>query len=471
MPILPRERLSGVPRASRTIGFPFLLLAASFVAAATVRADDIRSAYSEAASRIIGEAFANTAAWQRLAVLTDEIGHRLSGSPELDRAIEWAVAEMNRDGLEGVRTEPVMVPKWVRGAESATIVRPGPHAIAMLGLGGSIATPPEGIEAEVLVVASFDDLDARRAEAPGRIVLFNTPFTTYPQSVDYRYWGAVRAGKYGAVAALIRSIGPRGFRTPHTGALRYASDAPMIPAAAVSVEDAERLQRLYDAGRRPVVRLKMEARTEADVPSANVIAELVGREKPDEIVLMGGHLDSWDVGTGASDDGGGCIAAWEALRILKRLGLRPRRTIRVVLFTNEENGTRGGLAYRDTHLATLRNHVLMIESDTGVFRPHGFGFTGTATSRATIARIARLLTGIGVDHVGSSGGGADIGPSVQAANLPAMSLEVDMSDYFLVHHTAADTIDHIDPLDLSRAVAALGVMAYVVADRPVRLGE
>jgi carboxypeptidase Q len=471
MPILPREGLSGVARASRTTGRLVILLAVSFATTATVRGDDIRSAYSEAASRIIGEAFANRAAWQRLAVLTDTIGHRLSGSPQLDQAIQWAVAEMTRDGLEGVRTEPVMVPRWVRGAESATIVRPGPHPIAMLGLGGSIATPPEGLEAEVLAVASFDELDARRAEAAGRIVLFNTPFTTYPQSVDYRYWGAVRAAKYGAAAALIRSIGPRGFRTPHTGALRYSSDVPMIPAAAVSVEDAERLQRLYDAGRRPVVRLMMEARSEPDVPSANVIAELVGRERPDEIVLMGGHLDSWDVGTGASDDGGGCIAVWEALRILKKLGLRPRRTIRVVLFTNEENGTRGGLAYRDAHLASLKNHVLMMESDTGVFRPHGFGFTGTATARATIARIARLLTGIGADHVGPSGGGADIGPSVQAANLPAMSLEVDMADYFLLHHTAADTIDHIDPVDLSRAVAALGVMAYVVADLPARLGE
>jgi carboxypeptidase Q len=437
----------------------------------SVRADDIRAEYTHATSRIIGEAFANKAAWQRLAVLTDTIGHRLSGSPQLDQAIQWAVAEMTRDGLERVRTEPVMVPRWVRGAESAEIVRPGPHPIAMLGLGGSIGTPREGIQAEVLPVSGFDDLDAHRAEAAGRIVLFNTPFTTYTQSVDYRYWGAVRAAKHGAVAALIRSIGPRGFRTPHTGALRYSSDVAPIPAAAISVEDAERLQRLYESGARPVVRLKMEARNEPDVMSANVIAELVGRELPHEVVVVAGHLDSWDVGTGASDDGGGCIAAWEAVRILKKLGLRPRRTIRVVLFTNEENGTRGGLAYRDKHLAALRDHVLMIESDTGVTRPHGFGFTGNATARATISRIARLLAGIGVDHVGPSGGGADIGPSVHAANVPSMSLEVDMANYFLLHHTAADTIDHIDPLDLSRAVAALGVMTYVVADLPVRLGE
>ena len=340
-----------------------------------LRAEDIATRYTEPASRIIGEALGTRAAWQRLSVLTDTIGHRLSGSPALDEAINWAIAEMKQDGLERVRTEPVMVPRWVRGAESAEIVRPGRHALVMLGLGGSIGTPREGIEAEVLMVSSFDDLEARRMDAPGRIVVFNAPFTNYPQTVEYRSWGAVRAARHGAVAALVRSIGPRGFRTPHTGSMRYASEAPQIPAAAITVEDAERLQRLYDGGHRPVVRLKMEARTEPDVPSANVIAELVGSEKPDEVVVMGGHLDSWDVGTGASDDGGGCVATWEALRILKKLNLRPRRTIRVVLWTNEENGTRGGLAYRDQHLHELKDHVVMIESDTGVFRPFGFGFT------------------------------------------------------------------------------------------------
>ena len=436
-----------------------------------LRAEDIAARYTEPASRIIGEALATRAAWNRLSVLTDTIGHRLSGSPELDEAINWAVAEMKQDGLERVRTEPVMVPRWVRGAESAEIVRPGRHALVMLGLGGSIGTPREGIQAEVLMVSSFDDLEARRGDAAGRIVVFNAPFTNYPHTVEYRSWGAVRAARHGAVAALVRSIGPRGFRTPHTGSMRYSNEAPQIPAAAITVEDAERLQRLYDGGHRPVVRLRMEARTEPDVPSANVVAELVGREKPDEVVVMGGHLDSWDVGTGASDDGGGCVATWEALRILKKLNLRPRRTIRVVLWTNEENGTRGGLAYRDQHLHELKDHVLMIESDTGLFRPFGFGFSGTSRARATVTEVARLLRGIGVDRIGPNGGGADIGPSVHAAGIPAMSLDVDTSEFFLIHHTAADTIDKIDPLDLSRAVASLAVMAYVIADLPTRLGE
>jgi carboxypeptidase Q len=201
------------------------------------------------------------------------------------------------------------------------------------------------------------------------------------------------------------------------------------------------------------------------------VAELRGRERPDEVVVVGGHIDSWDVGTGATDDGGGCIASWEAVRLLHALGLRPRRTLRVVLWTNEENGLRGATDYRDRHRAELRNHVLMLETDSGVFRPQGFGFTGSDAGRTTVRAIASLLSGIGADRIGATGGGADIGPSVQAANIPAMSLDVDGSRYFLVHHTPADTIDQIDPEDLARSVAAIAVMAYVVADLPQRLGQ
>jgi carboxypeptidase Q len=215
----------------------------------------------------------------------------------------------------------------------------------------------------------------------------------------------------------------------------------------------------------------MDAHFEGDVPSANVVAELVGHEKPDEIVVVGGHLDSWDVGTGATDDGGGCVVSWEVARILKKLGLRPRRTIRVVLFTNEENGTRGGTGYRDGYRESLERHVLMMESDSGVFTPYGFGFSGNDRARAQVTEIARLLKGIGADRIGPSGGGADIGPSVQAAGIPAMSLDVDQSLYFTIHHTPADTLDKISPTDISKCAAAMTVMAYVVADMPARLGH
>jgi carboxypeptidase Q len=428
-------------------------------------------AYRDPAARLIGEAVGSTFAWDRLSALTDGIGNRLSGSHSLDRAIQWAVAEMNKDGLENVHAERVTVPKWVRGSESAEIVEPARHSMVMLGLGDSVGTTGDGIQAEVLVVQTFDELDAKAASAHGKIVLFNVPFTNYGDTVRFRSGGPSRAARHGAVAMLIRSVGPAGLRTPHTGALQYASGTKKIPAAAISAEDADRLQRMADRGGRVVVRLKMDAHFDADVESANVVGEIRGRERPDEVVVVSGHLDSWDVGAGATDDGGGCVVTWEALRIMKKLNLRPRRTVRVVLWTNEENGGRGGLAYRDQHRAELARHVMMLESDGGVFRPLGFGFTGNDAARDTVKTIATLLSGIAADQISPGGGGADIGPSMQEAHIPGMSLEVDGSKYFLIHHTPADTIDKIDPAEMAKCAAAVAVMAYVVADLPRRLGE
>jgi carboxypeptidase Q len=263
-------------------------------------------------------------------------------------------------------------------------------------------------------------------------------------------------------------VGPAGLRTPHTGALQYADGQPQIPAAAVSAEDAARLQRMVDRGTPLRLKLMMEAHFLPDAESANVVGELRGRERPEEVVVIGGHLDSWDVGTGSTDDGGGCVVTWEALRIMKALNLRPRRTVRIVLWTNEENGGRGGLGYRDRHQAELANHVMMMESDGGVFHPRGFGFTGTDAARTRIRDIATLLAGINAETIGPSGGGADIGPSVQQANIPALSLDGD-GDYFLIHHTPADTVDKIDPVEMSRAAAAVAVMTYVIAEIPERL--
>ena len=426
--------------------------------------------YREPAARLVAEATATAFAWQRLAMLTDTFGHRLSGSPQLERAIRWAAEEMKRDGLENVHVEPVMVPRWVRGGEHAEIVQPAQYAIAMLGLGDSVGTSGEAIEAELLVVQSFAELDAKAEQAKGRIVLLNVPFTNYADSRLFRMSGPSRAARYGAVATLIRSIGPTGLRLPHTGVLQYGPDAPQIPAAAVAAEDADLLQRMASRGQRTVVRLQMEAHFEGEVESANVIGELRGRERPEEIVVVGGHLDSWDVGAGASDDGGGCIVTWEALRLMKKLGLRPRRTVRVVLFTNEENGGRGGLAYRDAHRRELTKHVMMLESDTGVFRPTGFGFSGTAHARETVKAIASLLAPIGANRIESVGGGADIEPSVREHGIPSLSLEVE-GEYFLIHHTPADTVERIDPAHLAKCAAAVAVMAYVVADMPHRLGD
>ncbi len=427
--------------------------------------DTLRARYEAIAQRIIDAALADSSAFARLSYLVDTFGPRFSGTPQLERAIDWVLEAMRQDGLENVRGDTVMVPRWVRGNEALELRQPYRKKLAVLGLGGSVATPPEGIEAEVLVVRSFEELEARRNEARGRIVVFNVPFTTYGETVRYRVLGAVAAARAGAVASLVRSVTPRSLYTPHTGGMRYEEGVPRIPHAALTVEDAELLQRLQDRGQQPRLWLYMEAQTLPDVPSRNVVAELVGRERPEEIVVVGGHLDSWDVGQGAMDDAGGCVAAWEAVRLLKRLGLRPRRTIRVVLWTNEENGLRGALAYRDRYRDELDRHVLAIESDAGVFRPEGFGFTGSTEALSLVRAVARLLQPIGADRVWEGGGGADISPLMREG-VPGMGLRVDGSRYFWYHHTDADTIDKLDPHELNLCIAALAVMAYVIADLP-----
>lgn len=423
--------------------------------------------YRAAAGRIIGAALVSNHAYTRLAYLTDHIGHRLSGSKGLERAIEWALAEMKRDGLDNVRGEKVMVPHWVRGEESLEMTVPRPMKLTMLGLGNSVGTPAEGIAAEAVVVRNFAELDALGERVRGKIVVYNVPFTSYGATVQYRSNGASRAARYGAVAALVRSVTPVSLQSPHTGGLNYDQQQPKIPAAAITIEGAELLQRMHDRGDRTTLRLKMEAKFLPDAESANVIAELRGSEKPDEIVLVGGHFDSWDVGQGAHDDGGGCIIAWEAVRLLKELGLRPRRTIRVVLYTNEENGLRGGNAYRDAHRAELAKHIFAIESDSGTYKPEGLGLAATAPPqvRSNLREIAKLLSGIGADGIAASGGGADIGP-IMREGVPGAGLNVEGSRYFDIHHTNSDTLDKINPRDLQLCVATMAVFAYTIADLP-----
>jgi carboxypeptidase Q len=265
-------------------------------------------------------------------------------------------------------------------------------------------------------------------------------------------------------------VTPYSIRSPHTGTTRYDSTvaAPRIPIAALTVEDAALLHRMQDQGDSITVRLIMGARTLPDTPSRNVMAEVRGSERPEEVVLLGGHIDSWDVGTGAMDDAGGVVAAWEAIRLIQRMGLKPRRTIRAVGWTNEENGLRGGLAYRDARGADVAKHVLAIESDGGSFQAKGFSFAGSDSALGVVRRIATLLTSIGADSISSPGGGADIGPLMQLG-VPGMGLETANERYFWYHHSQGDTLDKIDPGELASCVAAMAVMAYVVADLPERL--
>ena len=447
-----------------------LILATTLLAVplAAASSQSLADRYRGAADSIIAAAMPDSAAWKRLAELTDRFGHRFSGSESLERAIDWIMDQMRRDGLDNVRGEPVMVPRWVRGAESAELVSPRRARLPMLGLGGSIGTPPGGIEADVMVVSSFDELTRRAAEARGKIVLFDVPFTSYGATVRYRTQGAVAAARVGAVASLIRSVASYSIRSPHTGTMSYDTTVARIPAAALSVEDAAMIHRMIDRGERVVVRLTMSAQTLPDAQSRNVIGELAGREHPEEVVVLGGHIDSWDVGTGAMDDAGGVVVAWEAVRLLKRLGLRPRRTLRVVGWTNEENGLRGGLAYRDAHVNELANHVLAFESDGGVFRTRGFGFNGSDSAMALVRQAASLLRAIGADSVQRGGGGADIGPIVQLG-VPALSPNVAGERYFWFHHSEGDTVDKLDARDMAQCVAAFAVMMYVIADMPERL--
>ena len=443
-----------------------LVLAALLVSTAARAQEPLDQRYRADATRLIQAALADSAAYNRLATLTDRFGHRLSGSDALERTIDWAMEEMRRDGLQNVHGEPVMVPHWVRGEESAELLSPRAQPLHMIGLGGSVGTPAGGITADVLVVGSAEELAGRAADARGKIVLFDVPFTTYGETVRYRSLGAIAAAKAGAAAALIRSVSSFSMQNPHTGSMRYYDTTVVrLPAAAISVEDAMMLHRMQNRGERIRMRLSMGARTLPDVQSRNVVAEIVGRERPDEVVVVSGHLDSWDVGQGAMDDGGGSVAAWEAVRLMQRLGLRPRRTVRVVLWTNEENGVRGGAGYRDAHRAQLDQHVLAIESDNGVFRPFGFRFQGPDASLPMMRQIARLLEPIGAGRMEKGDGEADVGPMI-ALGVPGLALDVDGTKYFWYHHSSADTMDKLDPGEIARCVAAMAVAAYVVADMP-----
>jgi carboxypeptidase Q len=408
-------------------------------------------------------------AWQRLARLCDTFGPRFSGTTNLEAAIDWILEEMRQDGLDHVHGEEVDVPHWVRGAESAEMLQPRPRALPMLGLGGSIATPPEGITAEVLVVKSFADLRERAKEAAGKIVVFNVPFTTYHETVQIRSHGAIEAARAGAVASLIRSVTPSSIQSPHTGNMVYDESVPKIPHAAITVEDAEMMQRMQDRGEKIVVRLKMSAHRLPDVPSRNVVAQITGSEKPEEIIIVSGHIDSWDVGQGAMDDGGGAMAAWESVRLMHQLGLRPRRTVRVVLWVNEENGLAGARGYELRHKSELGRHVLAIESDIGAFTPQGFSFNGSNQALPMIKQLARALRPLGADKIIAPGAEeADVG-ELRPDGVPNMALLTDGPRYFWFHHTDADTMDKLNPQDLSACAAAMAVMSYEVADAPGEL--
>ena len=439
-------------------------------------ASSLTEAYHDRASRLIGAALTDDGGWRKLEYLCDRIGHRIDGSPALTKAIDWVAGEMRREGLSNVQTPLVKVPNWVRGQESARLLEPVDAPVSMLGLGGSVGTPPEGITAEVVAVSSFEELDALGADkVRGKIVLYNVPWQGYGKTVQYRSSGASHAAKLGAVASLVRSVTPLSLRDPHTGMMGYEAGVKQIPHAAISVEDSLHIGRLLDAGNVVRLQLKMAAQTLPDADAANVIGEIPGRERPEEIVVLGGHIDSWDVGQGAQDDGCGLVACWQAVVLMKQLNLIPRRTVRIVGWVDEEHTGAGGKAYQAWAGDTVRNHVAAIEMDGGAERPVGYGLSirgakddiaNRALARAKA--IGKLLDGIGAGEMTKGGGGADIAP-LMALGVPGFGHRTVGQRYFEWHHSEADTLDKIDPKEFLLNVASLAVLAYVLADMDERI--
>jgi len=427
--------------------------------------------FTDAAARIIEAARKDEASYRRLQELCDRIGHRSAGTPSYDRAAAWSVEQMRAFGMTNPRLEDVPINRWTRGRESLTLLTPGgPRPIPMLGLGRSIGTPADGIQGEVVVVRDFEELERVKDTVKGKIVLYNFPmreqgegFGGYGEAVAYRSGGAVRAAQHGAIAALVRSVTTRGMRTPHTGMMSYQDGVPRIPAAAIPIEDAMSFQRMQDRGDRVTVRLFMEAKNLPDGPSPNVLAELPGREKPEEIVVIGAHLDSWDVGCGAHDDGAGVTMTIDAVRLLKELGLTPRRTVRVVLFTNEERGIDGGRGYAELHRAEAARHVAAFETDSGGFRPKRIGVGGTDEAVAMVQRYEPLFETLGPVEIRKGGGGADIS-FLGKDGVPLLGLGTESGHYFDYHHSDADTVDKVDPNDYRESLAAFTLMTWVLAE-------
>ncbi|HSN67724.1 MAG TPA: M20/M25/M40 family metallo-hydrolase [Thermoanaerobaculia bacterium] len=431
-----------------------------------------RGLADDSAATLLAHAREGRGAWEIARHLTDRIGPRLSGSANAEKAVAWTAATMRAWGLE-VRLQPVTVPHWVRGREEAKLTSPTEQALAVTALGGSIATPPEGITAPVIEVRSYEELRALGETVRGKIVFYNRrmdpelvaagrSFEAYRLAVEFRGTGAVEAAKLGAVAAVIRSVASHSLRTPHTGSTRYDDEVPKIPAAAVSTEDADLLERLLARDESVAMHLLLTPQQLPDVESANVIAEIRGSEKPEEIVVIGGHLDSWDLGTGAIDNASGIAMTMETMRVLHAMKLRPRRTIRAVLFMNEENGTRGGRKYAAEHLPAT--HYAAIESDAGTGEPRGFTTTLEGEALQRLLPKLGVLEAIGANRLATAAGtGADTS-HLTREGVVGFGVASDNRLYFAYHHSAADTLDKIDPQHLQQNAAAMAVLTWVLAN-------
>jgi carboxypeptidase Q len=437
-----------------------------------VQAQGTSAADSLFIRKIFDEALSRGKSYEWLRHLTTQIGPRLSGSEGAARAVQYTRQVMEQEGFDRVFLQNVQVPHWVRGAKEKAWIQDGKQKIEVpvAALGGSVGTPKAGIKAKVLEVKNFQELrELGREKVQGKIVFFNRPmnpnllntFEAYAGAVDQRGNGATEAARLGAVGTLVRSMTTRLDDFPHTGSMRYGTGVPLIPAAGISTNGAELLSRRLKANPDLEFYLQQNSETLPDAPSHNVIGELKGSTLAAELLAVGGHLDSWDLGQGAHDDAAGCVQAIEALRLLKALGYQPKRTLRAVMFMNEENGLKGGLAYADSARSRNEKHLAAIESDRGGFLPRGFGIVGTPAQRAKIVSWQPLLATYGLHEIGPGGGGADIGPLAQQGTV-LLGLIPDSQRYFDYHHAASDTFETVNKRELELGAASMAAMLYLL---------
>lgn len=417
--------------------------------------------------------------YEMLKQLVAEAPHRLSGSEGAEKAVALTKRMMEDRGFDNVHLEKVLVPRWVRGEEECWVIPTVTHlpttmrlqSLAVCALGGSVATPEEGIQAEVVEVKSFDELRALGKSVQGKIVFFNRPmdptklntFEAYAGAVDQRSRGAIEAAKVGAVAVLVRSMSLKIDDKPHTGAMNYADTVKKIPAAAISTLHANELSELFTKQKHVRLHLKLTPKTLPDVESANVVGQITGSEKPDEIIVVGGHLDAWDKGHGAHDDGAGCMQAIEAVNLLKKIGVKPKRTIRAVMFMNEENGVRGGRAYPVAPERQGEKHIAALESDAGGHTPRGFNVSGDSTLLHRVLEWKPLFEMLEAGRIQMGYSGVDIQPLVKTG-VAGFGLVPDNHRYFDYHHSDNDTIDKVHPRELEMGAIVQALLCYLISE-------
>jgi carboxypeptidase Q len=423
--------------------------------------------------QIFDKALTEGKAYSDLDYLSNRIGQRLSGSPGAASAVEWSRQVMTDAGFDSVWLQPVMVPHWVRGQKEIGRVQKTKTRksvnLDLCALGGSVGTGPDGINASVIEVKSFEELAGLGESVKDKIVFFNRPmdptkintFLAYGGAVNQRGGGASQAAKYGAKAVLVRSMGSNVDDYPHTGGTRYAQGLPKIPAFALSTRHAEMLSKMLANEKNLKVYLESHCEMLEDIPSFNVIGEIRGGEYKDQIIVVGGHLDSWDLGQGAHDDGAGCVQSIEVLRIFRSMGYKPKRTLRATMFMNEENGLRGGQKYAELALKNGEKHLAAIESDRGGFTPRGFTISADTMQRRKIQSWKPLLEAYGLTDFSQEGGGADIGP-LGPQGVALIGFLPDSQRYFTLHHTAQDTFDKVDKRELELGAASMAALVYLL---------